>query len=167
MTMSERTALPAFSTDSLLQLEFAKVVNLVVGRTQTPYGKVLAAGLMPLNERKFVLEALQETEEVRSMLQDEGPLPLGSGADLLPHLETLQAEGLRLEPDILRDVQAALEAAAECRQILLNSESCSVLRPFARQLTPVPELVADIRRSIWHRISDNLHARSADRSPYR
>ncbi len=31
--------------DSLVQLEFAKVVDLVVGKTQTPYGRSLAAAL--------------------------------------------------------------------------------------------------------------------------
>ena len=139
------------SADSLVQLEFGKVVNLVVGRTQTPYGRALAAALLPLNDREPILEALQEAEEAGTVLREDGPLSLGSGADLLPHLAPLQTEGLRLEADVLRDVQAALEAAAACRQQLLASEVCPRLQIFARRLTPVPELAAEIRRSIGPR----------------
>lgn len=151
MTTSDRGTAKVFATDSLVQLEFAKVVKLVVARTQTPYGKVLAEGLVPLHDRGHILQALRETEEARLVLQDDGPLRLGSGDDLLPHLGKLHTEGLRLEPEVLRDVQSALEAAAETRQQLLTSEYSSRLDEFARRLTPVPELVAEIRRSIGQR----------------
>lgn len=139
------------SPDSLVQLEFAKVVDLVASRTQTLYGRDLAAALTPLHDRKLILEALQEAEEAGAMLQEDGPLSLGCGDDLLPHLESLHTEGLRLDPDVLRDVQAALEAAAACRQQLLSSEVCPSLQSYVHRLTPVPELAAEIRRSIGPR----------------
>jgi len=139
------------TADSLVQLEFAKVVDLVVGKTQTPYGRALAVALVPFEERARTEEALREAWEAQQLLQQDGPLALGSGIDLLPHLKQLQTEGLRLEPEVLRDVQAALEAAAECRQHLLNSEVCPCLQTFARQLTLLPDLVAEIRRSIGPR----------------
>lgn len=148
MTTSERGTANVFATDSLVQLEFAKVVKLVVGKTQTPYGKLLAEGLMPLHDHGRILQALRETEEARLILQEDGPLRLGSGDDLLPHLETLHTEGLRLEPEVLRDVRSALESASETRQQLFNSEHCSLLIAFAKRLTPIPELAAEIRRSI-------------------
>jgi len=151
MTTSDRVTAKVFSTDSLVQLEFAKVVKLVVGRTQTPYGMMLAEGLVPLHDRGRILQALRETEEARLLLQEDRPLRLGSGDDLLPHLEKLHTEGLKLQPEVLRDVQSALEAAAETRQQILNSEHCPLLTAFAKRLTPVPELVAEIRRSIGQR----------------
>ncbi len=137
--------------DSLVQLEFAKVVDLVIGKTQTPYGRVLAAALTPLYERSQIEEALREAAEAGQLLQKDGPLPLGSSADLLPHLARLQTEGLRLEPEVLRDVQVALEAATVCRQKLLSSDVCPFLQIFARQLTSLPELATEIRRSIGSR----------------
>ena len=137
--------------DSLVQLEFAKVVDLVIGKTQTPYGRALAAALTPLDERSQIEEALREAAEAGQLLQKDGPLPLGSSIDLLPYLARLQTEGMSLEAEVLRDVQAALEAAAVCRQKLLNSEVCPSLQLFARQLTSFPELSAEIRRSIGPR----------------
>jgi DNA mismatch repair protein MutS2 len=146
---------PGFSqkspADSLVQLEFAKVVDLVIVKTQTPYGRTLAAALKPFCERIQIEEALQEAAEAGLQLQKNGPLPLGASIDLLPHLARLQVEGLRLEAEVLRDVQAALEAAAACRQQLLNNDTCPRLQSFARQLTPLPELAAEIRRSIGAR----------------
>jgi DNA mismatch repair protein MutS2 len=149
--MSDETMPDKIMADSLVQLEFAKVVDLVAAKTQTPYGRVLAAALVPLCERKQIGEALQEAKEARELLQEDGLLQLGSGIDLLPHLRRLQTEGLRLEPEVLRDVQAALETASACRQHLLNSEVCPCLQPFARQLTLLPELAAEIRGSIGPR----------------
>ena len=147
MDKATRTA----PTDSLGQLEFAKVVRLVAGKTQTPYGRALAEALVPRHERPLILEALQEADEARLLLEEEGPLALGAGADLLPSLASLQTEGMRLEADVLRDVQAALEVAAACRKRLLGSDRCQALRPFASRLTPVPDLAAEIRRSIGPR----------------
>ena len=139
------------TADSLVQLEFAKVVDLVIGKTQTPYGRSLAAALKPFNERTQIEEALQEAAEAGLLLQKKGPLPLGASIDLLPYLARLHTEGLKLEAEVLRDVQAALEAAAACRQQLLNSEACPRLQSFARRLTALPELAADIRSSIGPR----------------
>jgi len=139
------------TADSLDQLEFAKVVELVVGKTQTPYGRTLAAALHPFADREQIEEALREALEAVLLLQDNGPLPLGSGMDLLPHLERLQTEGLSLPPEVLRDVQSALEAAAACRQLLLKSESTPTLQASGRRLTALPALAADIRSSIGPR----------------
>ncbi len=139
------------TADSLVQLEFAKVVDLVIAKAQTPYGRALAAALTPLYERSMIEEALREAAEAGQLLQKSGPLPLSSGIDLLPHLTRLQTEGLRLDPEVLRNVQAALEAAAVCRQQLLNSDVCPSLQPFAQQLIALPELSAEIRRSIGPR----------------
>ncbi|MDH3961282.1 MAG: hypothetical protein OET55_08435, partial [Desulfuromonadales bacterium] len=72
--------------DSLVQLEFAKVVKLVVAKTQTTYGRILAEALYPLHERPRIEEALREAKESAQLLQEDGPLALGSGDDLLPHL---------------------------------------------------------------------------------
>ena len=137
--------------DSLVQLEFAKVVKLVVAKTQTTYGRTLAEDLAPFHERPMIEEALREAKEAAQLLQEDGPLALGSGKDLLPHLACLKTEGLRLEAEVLRDVQAALEATQECRQKLLKSEVCPSLQAFARRLTPFPDLAAEIRRSIGPR----------------
>ena len=139
------------AADSLVQLEFAKVVALVVGKTQTPYGRSQAAALKPFSNREQIEEALQEAAEAGLLLQKSGPLPLGASIDLLPHLARLQTEGLRLEAEVLRDVQAALEAATACRQQLLSGEDYPRLQSFARQLTLLPVLADEIRRSIGPR----------------
>ncbi len=139
------------AADSLVQLEFAKVVALVVGRTQTPYGRALAECLAPESDRHLILAALQEAAEAGLLLQERGPLPLGSGLDLLPHLERLRTEGVRLTPDLLREVQAALETAHACRRQLSGIETCPGIQAHATQLVPLPEVVAQISRCIGSR----------------
>jgi dsDNA-specific endonuclease/ATPase MutS2 len=62
--------------DSLVQLEFAKVVKLVVAKTQTTYGRTLAEALSPFHERPRIEEALREAKEAGQLLQEDGPYPL-------------------------------------------------------------------------------------------
>lgn len=164
MTSADSGLVRKIPADSLVQLEFAKVVELVMGRTQTAYGRGLAAVLEPFSERSRIEEALLEAQQAGWLLRQDGPLPLGSGTDLLPHLERLQAEGLRLEPELLSEVQAALEAAAACRQQLLRSELAPRLQNCARHLQPLPELAGEIRRSIGPRaeILDSASTELAD-----
>lgn len=136
------------SPDSLAQLEFAKVVDLVIGKTQTPYGRALAGALLPLAERTGIETALQEALEAARLLEQEGPLPIGSGIDLLPHLERLQTEGLSMSPEVLRHVLAALESAAACRQCLMKNETAPTLQAFASRLAPLQALAGEIRSCI-------------------
>ncbi len=139
------------TADSLVQLEFAKVVELVIGRTQTQYGRALAVALKPYEDRHQISSALAEAAEAGQLLQKGGPLALGSGVDLLPYLEQLRTEGLRLEAEVLREIQAVAEVAVTCRRQLLASETCCCLRPLAEKLVALPGLAAEIRRSIGPR----------------
>ena len=150
MTVAQQT-IQAESADSLVQLEFAKVVALVVGRTQTPYGRDLAGGLAPSGERQRISAALEEAAEAGRMLEEAGPLSLGSGIDLRPHLERLRTEGVRLSPEILCEVQAALATALACRRQLLGLDSCPGLQAHGRSLVPLPELEEQIGRCIGER----------------
>ncbi len=96
-------------------------------------------------------EALQEAAEAGQLLQKDGPLPLGSGIDLLPHLARLQTEGLRLEAEVLRDVRSALESAAVCRNKLLSSEVC----PSSASVCQTTDHLS----RIWLQKSDEVSAR--------
>ncbi len=151
MNSGDRKTFQAHLADSLNQLEFAKVVALIVGQTQTAYGRALAAALTPLADETSIRQALREAEEMHILLEDGGPLPLGAGTDLRSELGRLQTEGLRLEPAVLLEVQAVLEAVAICRKQLLNRPDCPIMQSFARRLTVLPELVATLKRSIGQR----------------
>jgi DNA mismatch repair protein MutS2 len=137
--------------DSVNQLEFAKVVRLVVGKTQTEYGRELALALTPLTDKEAICAALEEAAEAGKLLEDAGPLALGSGLDLLPHLARLNTAGVRLEAAALLEVGLALETAAGCRKRLRERDECPRLQQLALGLTAVPELASQIRRSIGPR----------------
>lgn len=156
---------PAEQADSLVQLEFAKVVALVVGRTQTPYGCALAAGLTPESDRLLIRSALDEAAEAMQLLQKSGSLSLGSGLDLLPHLDRLRTEGVRLTAEILCEVQVALETALACRRQLLPLNDCPGLQAYAKNLMALPELAAQIGRCLGSRgeILDSASVELAER----
>ncbi|MDH3998232.1 MAG: endonuclease MutS2 [Desulfuromonadales bacterium] len=150
--------------DSLVQLEFAKVVELTIGRTQTAYGRALAAALTPSFDRAQIVSDLEQAAAAGAVLREDGPLPLGSGANLLPELDQLRTEGVRLEAEVLREVQAVVEATIVCRKQLLASEVSACLRPLGENLVPLPKVASEIARSIGPRgeILDSASAELAD-----
>jgi len=138
----------SLANESLRLLEFDKVVNALAGRTQTAYGGEAARRLTPLQSRHEIETALAEAGEALQLLAENGPLPVGNGEDLTPALESLRVEGRRLEPETLFEVLRAIESAHACRQRLLDRGEAPLLRDMGRELTPLSDLAADIRRSI-------------------
>lgn len=147
--------------DSLVQLEFAKVVRLISGKTQTSFGKILVEEMSPKTDLSLIQTAFMEAAEAVQIFQEDGPLPLGSAPDVLLFLEHLRAEGSKLEALALRDIQETLDAVKECKTHLQQSENCEVLRPLAHQLSPIPELAYQIKRSIGSR-GEILNSASAE-----
>ena len=154
----------SLSAESLRLLEFDKVVQALAGRTQTVYGGAAARGLLPMCDRADIETALAEAGEAVRLLTEGGTLPVGQGEDLLPALDSLRVEGLRLEPQTLLQVLQAVEASQACRQRLLGAEDAPLLREWGQDLTPLPELAGDIRRSIGTRgeILDSASAQLQD-----
>lgn len=150
--MSPEATLPTpLPAESLRLLEFDKVIEALAGRTQTAYGGEAARRLLPLLELGDIETALVEAGEAVRLLASSGTLPVGQGEDLLPALDSLRVEGLRLEPETLLQILQAVEASQACRQRLLAEEEAPLLRQWGRDLTPLPELAGDIRRSIGPR----------------
>lgn len=140
------------SSDSLIQLEFAKVVRLMADYTQTSFGQKLALKQVPENDIHQIRRKLREAEETLRIVAEEGALSLADAkADLSLLYEQLNTEGLKVQAKTLLEVLAALEVAAVCRRRLLKSDVCPSLSEMAQKLTLFPELAADIKRSIGSR----------------
>jgi len=137
--------------ESLNLLEFFKLTAQLAGRTQTAYGHAAALALRPLSGRAEMTTALAEAGEMLRLHATRGLLAVGHGRDLSACLDGLRIAGTRLEPETLREVQAAIEAAGACRRLLGDAETCPLLQALGAGLTPLPELAAQIRRSIGPR----------------
>jgi DNA mismatch repair protein MutS2 len=84
-------------------------------------------------------------------LAAKGTLPVGDGDDLIPLLEQLHVEGVRLPAEGFAAVRGALEAAAACKASLAGGDGWPLLQARAAALVPLPQLVAVIRRSLGPR----------------
>ncbi|MBW2520066.1 MAG: endonuclease MutS2 [Deltaproteobacteria bacterium] len=138
----------ASPADSLVQLEFDKIIAFLAGFTQTAYGYEKATLLRPLTDLSTIESALQEAGEAQRLIEDSGPMPVGSGKDLRGTLQRLKTEGMRLDTEDLRDVQAAVEAAMACRRRIADCHDSPLLSAHARALALLPDLGTAIRRSI-------------------
>ena len=138
----------ASPADSLVQLEFDKIIAFLVGFTQTAYGYEQATGLQPLVDLSTIKTALTEADEAQRLIENSGSMPVGSGQDLRDTLQRLKTEGMRLDTEELREVQAAVEAAMACKQRIADSQDCPLLSAHAKALVLLPDLGTAIRQSI-------------------
>ncbi len=151
MKETRAAVLTDLAVESLKLLEFDKVIAALAGRTQTVYGKQVAVQLRPMRDRQEIEAALAEAGEALFLLQQKRLIPVGQGEDLSLLLEGLRIEGRRLEPEALFEVLKAIEAAQDCRKLLLTQEETPHLTELGRDLVSLPDLADEIRSCIGSR----------------
>ncbi len=125
---------------ALKALEYDKVKQLLLARTQTELGAELVRKLRPSADLPAVVNRLRETTEARELLEVLGPPPFAGVRELWEVIE-YAAKGGVLDP--LKLVQVGQFARA-CVQLTLYFESeeppAPLVRALAARLVPVGEL---------------------------
>lgn len=76
---------------ALETLEFNKIREILQTFSKTYIGKDICLSLMPLNNKKEILKALNQTTEASILLYRKGNLPLEQIENIIPHLKKLEA----------------------------------------------------------------------------
>lgn len=136
--------------ETLRVLEYDKVRTILAGFTSTSPGRERALALRPLAAGEEVTASLAEISEMTGLLASAGAPPVGGMRDLRETLRSLR-EGAWLPPELLLDVLASAEAAADCRRHFAGEERAPRLAARAVELAALPELRRQIRASIGPR----------------
>jgi DNA mismatch repair protein MutS2 len=132
-------------------LEFDKVLARLAHHTSFPGGRELALALRPSTERAEVIERQRMTAEGRRLRELQPRTGLGGVRDVRPQADRA-ARGAILQPAELLDVASTLAAAGQLRASVLRfRDELPLIGALAAQLEPLPELVAEINRSIDQR----------------
>lgn len=136
---------------SLRVLEFDSVISMLRERTACPLGDDLAQQLNPTSDFSTVEEWQQETTEARTIIQEEGSLPLGGIHDIRP-LVLMAGMDAILQPSGLLDVAETLASGRRLRSFILKrSGRCAKLAQTAANIGEF----AGIEQSIGDCIAEN------------
>ncbi|MDI6740021.1 MAG: endonuclease MutS2 [Candidatus Edwardsbacteria bacterium] len=134
---------------SLKLLEFDLVRRALSARAATPYGKELAAALLPSTSAEVVAENQELTAEAKKLLESGVRLELGVEKEIRSALELLRDQGALLEPLTLLSLSRHLFVARRAKSaITIRKDDYYRLARLANGLTTYKELEERIDKSI-------------------
>jgi DNA mismatch repair protein MutS2 len=136
---------------TLRVLEFDKVIERLARHTDFPVGRELALALKPSTQRDEVVRRQRITAEARRLREIQPRVGLGGVRDVRGPVDKA-ARGAVLQPQELLDIASTLSAAGGLRSAIGRvADEVPLLAALAREFEPMPELVAEIDRSIDQR----------------
>ncbi len=133
---------------ALRVLEFDKVLARLARHTSFSAGRELALALRPSPERAEVVRRQRLTAEARRLHELQPRAGLGGVRDARAQADKAARSGVLLPAELL-DIASTLQAAGELRRTVHRlADQLPLLDALSRRFEPLPELVAEITRSI-------------------
>ncbi|MFO7942348.1 MAG: endonuclease MutS2, partial [Bacillota bacterium] len=128
------------------QLEYDAVVDMVVRSASSSLGASRASEMGPLLSEEDIREAIDETTEMRHLLDEDSP-PMGGISDLSAQIRRAERGGV-LAPEDLLAVADCLRAGRLLSRYLGRHDELVRLADLAEALDPDPSLESAIRECI-------------------
>ena len=130
---------------SIALLEFPQVRERLAAATSFPPSRRLAEALEPSADPIVVTRALDETDQVRTLLSERAGVGIGAAHDIGPAIERA-ARGGRLDPAQFLELADTLDAASRL-QTSLADDRRPLLHALAREIHPLPAVRSTLARS--------------------
>ena len=130
---------------SIALLEFPLVRSRLAEKTSFDPSRRLAEELEPSSDPVLVERALDETDQVRQLLQERAGVGIGAAHDIDPWVGRATRGG-RLDPQQFLEIAETLDAAVRLSTSLAE-ERRALLRDLGRRLHPLPALRSTLTRS--------------------
>lgn len=130
---------------SQVLLEFPLIRQRLADATSFPPSRRLAETLVPSTEPVIVARWLDETDQMRSLLEERAGVGIGSAHDIEPWVGRA-ARGGRLEPAHFLEIADTLDATARLATSLADDRR-PLIRDLSRDLHPLPAIRSTLARS--------------------
>ena len=139
----------SISQQTLLTLEFPKILERLAKHTSFSASHELALALTPSTSPLDVRERLRRTSEARRLLDDAPDVSIGGARDIRPAVGYARRGGV-LDAPVLLEVQQTLVSARRLRLTLLKLDSALFpqLQDLAHNLPNLPQIEDLIGRTI-------------------
>jgi DNA mismatch repair protein MutS2 len=143
---------PQMHEHALRTLEFAEALRLVAGYAASAAGRAAVESLRPLTAVDRVEEELLRVEAMGGVLERAEGRRFPDFPDVRPAVGRLSVEGAVLEGEVLLDIEAALHALGEVREMVSRGiEENDPLSGFVAALADLERERAEIHRAIDER----------------
>jgi DNA mismatch repair protein MutS2 len=126
-------------------LEFPLIRERLAAATSFPPSRRLAEALQPASDAVVVARQLDETDQIRSLLEQRPGIGIGGAHDIGPSIERA-ARGGRLDPGQFLEIAETLDATARLATSLAD-ERRALLRDLGRELHALPAIRSTLARS--------------------
>ncbi len=126
-------------------LEFPLIRERLADATSFPPSRRLAEALQPASDPVVVARQLDETDQVRSLLEQRPGIGIGGAHDIGPSIERA-ARGGRLDPGQFLEIAETLDATARLATSLAD-ERRALLRDLGNDLHALPAIRSTLARS--------------------
>lgn len=135
-------------TETLVILEFKKVLDAIAAHSHCPATREAVAQIVPMSDMLPIRERHALIEEVRRLSDRGTPLGLGSFDDIRPVMDRLRPEGSVLEPVELLAIQSVLWAIEHAFEKASPDDTTPRLMAIAQRMPGLPELRRTIGRTV-------------------
>jgi DNA mismatch repair protein MutS2 len=139
----------SISEQTLLTLEFPKVLERLARHTSFSASRELALALIPSTDAYDIRRSLRRTGEARRLLDEHPETSIGGARDVRIHAQRAMRGGA-LEAGAFLEIGATLASGRTLRSALLklDPERVPLLREIAEDLPSLPALEQEITRTI-------------------
>jgi len=102
---------------TLRTLDWSSLIEALSSLVSSPFGRERCQAPAWIEDCASVDQALDETEELKSHLDQGGSFPISGIHDIRPHLRRVEKEGV-LKPSELLEIASTLRAINQCRHYL-------------------------------------------------
>lgn len=143
-------------------LEFQKIKDELATYAVSGLGRRMIDGLMPSIDERTVAQRLQETTEMRAILDATGHIPLHGLSDISETVER-SIRGIVLEPNTLLEVADFLRGCRKIKQFMTkHRERAPMVANYAASITEYEEMEELIELSVENgRVSNKASTRLA------
>ncbi len=133
-------------------LEFRKIREALLKHCLTPMAEETVSSMEPMRELSGISDALDETSEMKDILQFDDAFPIDTLKDVRALLQKIKSEGTFLNPEHLWETRLFLETTRRIRAYFkARMEKYPKLWPYAERLLNYPE----IENAIEHEIDES------------
>jgi len=136
-------------THTYTVLEFDTIRAFLENQAQSAGGKRLCRQIQPLTQPADVLRLQNETTEMRTEIEDAGPLALSDVHDIAQDVERTRIQNFHLDQQQLLDIKSTLETAGTVKAFFDGlQEKAPALFQQTEPLIHLNDLINSIRRCI-------------------
>jgi len=147
---------------SLSQIEhalgFSEIRRQLLEKCHTPFGREMAAGDFFMKKAEEILPAMQQTTEMKYVLEFEGGIPAMAHEDVRPEIDRIKTPGTAIEIESLIDIAFIIASVHRIKGIFAKNKECC---PLLHEICEEQSYTFSLSQNIDAIIDENGEIRSS------